>query len=296
MKPAPYVQSIGLALAAIIVVAKGKVEAVAAAPLSKSAVDAELLAKWSASLEQADPNQRSSTLYEISKRGPEASAAVPLVIGPLERDPQASVREAAAYALAGMGPRGKAAVPVLAKALREDPQAGIRQAAAYALAEMGPRAKAAVSALAKALREDPVPTVRGSAARALGYLASEANPAVPALIRALGDKAAYQLEEGVEESESQNRVCDAAARALGRLKASQAVPALTGLLGDGETQGSSAAMDALGEMGSEAKAAVPALIKALKTTAPSLRRHALAALGQIGPDAAEAVPAPHRTA
>jgi len=255
MKPVPYALLVGAALAMIPVgVNDDDTKGEAGTHRPKEPVGAALLAKWSTALKRVDPHQRASTLYEIAQFGPKANAAVPLAKGLLKSDPTAAVREMAAFALG----------------------------------EMGPRAKDAGPDLINALSEDPAPSVRGSAARALGHLAAEAVTAVPALIRALDDKTAYLHGDGPFYDPS--CVCNDAAKALGRLKASDAVPALAGQLSDSRPHVSRAAAKALGGIGPEAKAAVPALIKALKNPNQWACQSAIEAIGRIGPAAAEAVP------
>jgi hypothetical protein len=83
------------------------------------------------------------------------------------------------------------------------------------------------------------------------------------------------------DSSAQNR--SNAAKALGTLgeAAKTAVPALTGLMDDKDVQVSQAAIEALGAIGPEARPAIPKLIQMLEEKEVSTRIYASSALGKI---------------
>jgi len=93
-------------------------------------------------------------------------------------------RPKAAWALRQIGPDAKAAVPLLIEALK-DPNEELRREAATALGFIAYEAKEAIPALIAAA-EDPSPRVRFSAIGALGALCP-GKEAIPTFIRALGD-------------------------------------------------------------------------------------------------------------
>src|SRR5688572_10218513 len=69
----------------------------------------------------------------------------------------------------------------------------------------------------------------------------------------------------------------------------KAVPALVGVLKDGESKTRGQAAYALALIGPPAKEAVDELVRALNDEEPSLRAQAAFALGKIGPEAGPAV-------
>jgi len=198
-----------------------------AASLGRIGSEAELAVPALASALQAgrgDSELRMATIEALSRFGPEAGAAVPLVIGALAdscppvaqravqsvpafgsaavpglietlKHPSRQVRLNAAEALGLIGPDAQAAVPALIEALADvDTATGFY--AEEPLERIGP---AAVNHLIAALRDDRA-VVRGAAARILGRLGGDAKPAVGALTAALKDpdefvrsQAAYAL-------------------------------------------------------------------------------------------------------
>jgi HEAT repeat protein len=154
-----------------------------------------------------------------------------------------------------------------------DRDPSVRRKAASALVDLGPEARAAVPALTKAL-SDKDTYVRRFAAQALGKIGAPARSAVPALTKALKDE--------------KKEVAEAAAEALGQIRSVQ------GLADTVKDKGADVsvrrkAIEALADLGPQAKSAVPVLINALKDR--EVRVQAAEALGAIGPDAKEAIPA-----
>ena len=84
----------------------------------------------------------------------------------------------------------------------------------------------------------------------------------------------------------------AAADALGKIgpEAKAAAPELAALLQDSDSNVSEAALTALAQIGTEAKLAVPVLTKLLKNEDRRVRLRAFQALCTIGPTAREALP------
>jgi HEAT repeat protein len=136
-----------------------------------------------------------------------------------------------------------------------------------------------LEALAQGLN-DPDIVARRSAIDVLETLGPAGAPAAPALVKALGDRDRF--------------VRWSAARTLGKMApaaARDAVPALTGLLHDGDMGVRLAVAGALERYGPDAKEAVPALAEALTARDAQTRLAALVALDAIGPDARSAIPA-----
>lgn len=154
--------------------------------------------------------------------------------------------------------------------------------------------------------------VRLDAAEDLGLIGAEARAAVPSLVEALHDpegKVRVHAAEALARldpaggtdwqtvlraglKERAGSVRRAAAEALGNLgtDARAAVPALAEALTDPDLRVRWAVADALGQLGPPARAAVPALVEALSDPELPIRIAALDALGWIGADARSAVP------
>jgi HEAT repeat protein len=175
------------------------------------------------------------------------------------KDPDSDVRRAAAKGLAEMGPDAKSAAPALLAALKNDKDLFVRRFAAQALGDVGADAKTAVPALAAALKEDGKKELAEAAITSLGKMGA---PAVPPLMDAVKNKTSPPKKE----------------------KGKKGPPASdpTALL-------RTKAIEALGNIGPEAKPAVPVLIEALRDA--SVRSEAAVALGNIGPGARDAVSA-----
>lgn len=119
-----------------------------------------------------------------------AEAVGPLIEAVEDKSYGSRFRRAhAAFALSKIGPPAKAAIPVLLESLVEEfeprpPQANVHANAYCALSQIG---SAAVPALIKALN-DPNVYVQVGAARALEMMGPpDANPAIPALTEAAND-------------------------------------------------------------------------------------------------------------
>ena len=281
------------------------------------------LQKLISSLSAAQPEERAAAAQTLGHMvGPQARAAIPHLIGLLERDSNAMVRSRAAEALGHLGESDKGVVAPLAKALA-DVDLQVRVASAAALGSVGPRAAEAVPALARAL-EDPDLLVRLEAAAALGKMGPAVSEAVSALERVLktrptapnpsdphgspprddvrlrelaahalgqaghGANADVVLIETLEDPEPDVR--EAAVHALGVMgpaHADHAVPALRRVLQD-ETE-AAVRISAIFSLRSMGSASVTALAEALGDSDPRVRWWAAMTLRYLGPPAKEAV-------
>lgn len=219
-------------------------------------------------LQDVRADVRFGAVIALQEIGPEAEAAIPALAAALN-DSQDNIRHNAGGALIGIG---RPAVPVLTNALKH-PEVRVRRIAVRDLADIGPDAALAISELTEALR-DADSEVREHAAEALGSIGPEAGPAVPSLIEALND-----------DVESVRRE---AAEALGWIgpEAREAIPALSEIAKD--SQIGRWAIDTLASMGNQA---VPALIQTLMHSDPGIRRQTVEALRQMGSEAKAAIPA-----
>jgi HEAT repeat protein len=120
--------------------------------------------------------------------------------------------------------------------------------------------------------KDPERDVRAAAAGALGTTKPDPESVIPDLVACL-------------RSEPDRR-CLAAAYALEAL-GEPAVPALIGLLKEGDVKVRWAAVSALSGIGPGAKAAVPALVEALRVPDREARERVAEALAGVGPEAVE---------
>ena len=193
------------------------------------------------------------------------AAAVPALVGALQKEDNLPLRKEVIDSLGSIGPTAKAAVPALVAELKDD-HVQLRKSAAEALGQIGPAAKSAIPRLVAAL-EDEDDETREWAADALGYIGPAA---VQLFVVALKDK----------------RIGLLAARALAGIgsSAESAIPALVAALKHGAAKKMRWwAIDALGNIGPAAESAIPAIAKALKHRDGSIRSCAARALGQIGP-------------
>jgi len=197
----------------------------------------------------------------------------------------------AALTLGRMGPRAKDTVPALVGALN-DPHPHVAEAAASALKRIAATTSSASEA------PTPVPTPRPVESPAVIDLmdmlrhedASRRRIAVVALgdARSVGRDAIPELVEGLEDKDEAVR--REAARALGKIGATAAVPSLVVALSDApDDLVRASAAEALGRIGSRATVAIPALIAALKHADDGVCEAAACALVKIGLPAAPAL-------
>ena len=151
----------------------------------------------------------------------------------------------AIIALGDLGDEAKTALPNMILLLKDNAQ-DVRFFAAMALGRVGAAAVPGVTGLL----HDTNATVRAIAAQALGRIGPNANQSIPELKPLIQDTNAAVRTEVV--------------LALGRIEKEIAVPMLVDLLSRNVTDVREAAFDALGEMGSAARAALPALTEILR--------------------------------
>jgi HEAT repeat protein len=146
-------------------------------------------------LKSGDESEREDAINALGEIGPDAAAAVPVVIEAIKED---ALCWAAVEALGEI--KGKEAMQALSKALLNDTDVGVRMRAAMSLAKISDRES--VPTLINALR-DRDEMVRSGAVEALGAIGDQT--IVPALNEALKDSSQY--------------VRQAATKALERVKA-----------------------------------------------------------------------------
>jgi HEAT repeat protein len=257
---------------------------------------ADIVPALIAALKDEKPEVRQRAAEALSWIGEPAREAMPALAAAIE-DEEEKVAIAACQALAHLGGHGVAQALFAALRSKREP---VAQAAVVALWQMGPAAKSVVPALVTLLKDSPKetervravllalgpvavphlsaalkdeePAVRQTAAELLAAIGPVAREAVPALTDGLKDTApAVQL---------------AAAVALTRIdstRAREAVPLLA------DAVDNAAAIQALADMGTEARAAVPPLIAALKHKEKAIREGARRALASIGAPAVHAL-------
>ena len=241
-----------------------------------------------APIQEADTQQDPGTAENALGEGVDKSLEAQKLIGVFnDENARMDERETAVLQLGRLKPIPAVAIQALAAAM-ESPERTLQFSAGDALRDIGQKAiPVLVSILDKSTNSD----ARISASRALedlallGLLSGEEAPrVVPVLIEMLND-------ENVQ-------VAIAATKILRRIgpDARAAAPALLRLLGDESNAAlASRAASALGGIGSVTDAIVPALMGATISTIPDVRVSAVEALGDIGPDARAALPALIRT-
>ncbi len=210
--------------------------------------------------------------------GPEAKAAVPLLIQALQ-DPDSRLRMQVVSALAAVAP-DSAAVRTALKDSLADQDSWVRLLAAARLRQISPPEdlEVVVDTLVELLAV-PLPGLSASAAWELGQIGPRAKPAVPLLARALKHPSSQLRENAVY-----------ALAAIGE-GSEVAVPILLEALDDTNHLVRLSTVQALEEFGPAARAAVPRLIEALKDGSESLRGKAALALGAIRAEPETVVPA-----
>jgi HEAT repeat protein len=249
-------------------------------------------------LSDSDEQVRLRAAEALVRIAPTSAAALPVLLEGL-KNPSAQVRKAAAEALGDVGPDAVIATPALVKALA-DPDAGVRWAVAEALGRGGTEAVAAVPALEEALKDS---SIRLIAADALGEIGPGAQHAVPALTGLLQDadhntawtaalalvrirpaaaqSAAPLFVEALKSSDPRTR-WDAIWYLQQLPKPELVVTDLVALLKNSEPGVRASVIEALGNIGGEAKSAIPQISQALKDEAANVRIAASQALALIG--------------
>ncbi len=277
-----------------------------------------------------DPRQKA--LQVLSEIGPEAAAAVPLLIEQPDHEKGLESCIRTVNVLGSIGPGAGGAVAAILQELkaRHTSDDGSLHAACYsAMAQIGPEARSAVAFIADRLTEEPAYAWKALMAQTLEKIGPDARAALPTLrltmrtsrydARVQAALALWRIDHQVVEVVSvladelrtgeadppgekssipwSDRARLGAAQALAELgkDSEPAIPALIEALGDPLSSVRAWAADALGRNGAKAGAAVPALTRRLEDHGPSVRHWAATALGQIGRDSLQAVPALRRT-
>jgi HEAT repeat protein len=228
-------------------------------------------------MDDPDTYVRQRAIVAMWEIGPEAKAAVPKLISLLKnKKAPEDLRWCAAIALEQIGPAAQEAVPALVEVLEtEGPQ--LKKGAVVALAELGGNHKEVVPALLKAL-DYPDVSVQAGAAGALAALAGAPETSVPAIVRLVKKYHGWQ-GPGAKDPRL------AFVRTLGGFgcHGKLAVPSLVDILNDEQEDFSLrlTILEALAEIGPEAKAAVPALQALLHVRDPALRSKAREVLKAI---------------
>ena len=192
------------------------------------------------------------------------------------KDDNEMVRGYAAGTLGGDGREAKAAVPALTKMLC-DSSYFARETAADALGKIGPADKTTVPALIDMLY-DEFPRVRISVIGAWQHSAPTPRRPMPPL----SDCSMTMMRTS---GSLPPRHCSKP----GGLKAKDAIPIFSAAMKSSDWAAQISAVNALTELGPEAKTAIPLLIDGLK--APQIRVECVSAIVSMGPEAKAAVPA-----
>jgi HEAT repeat protein len=258
---------------------------------------------------------RRGAAFALGKLGGGAALATSVLVGRLQKDNDASVREAAAFALGEIGPTALTYEPklpqILIAAVQDDKDALVRRSAVLALGSLAGKEAEVFDAVRKAA-SDSSPSVRQNAAFVLGRFGAKALEPLRATLtdddalvirdsanalRGLGKDgrpAVPQLVDCLNKPGLDGETKRAVLGALVKLvdsKDKAAVAALARVLGDTDAEVRINAALVLGNIGGdEAAVAVPVLREALRSGDPAIRSQAAAALNNIGPRAAPALP------
>ncbi len=236
-----------------------------------------------------DPATRNNALTGLRRLGTTAAPAVPSLIELIERD-ELKVNASVIEVFFNVGPAASQAIPMLTKATASE-DAVLRVLAAVALGRIQGEIESAIPVLISALRNDQFAKKRSwevwlpnmhiigydhrmTAAWFLGEIGPPAKDAVPELTNAMQGK---QLWLPV-----------LAARAIWKItgRAGNVLNVLSQTLQNPDEIACVLAVQALGEMGADAKPAVPALLNA-RTNSLYIRRAVNEALKKIDSETAE---------
>jgi HEAT repeat protein len=197
------------------------------------------------------------------------------------KDSDPEVRHHAMIALGAMGADAGDVAPQLAQIMVDDADTVAREKAAQALSKMYPATQAVVSQLGQALGDTNL-AVRLHAAMALAQLGAEARPVIPQLLKALEDK-----ENRTNLDAFPFTIQEEAAVALGRARATEAIPILMGLLQKIDDDPSIKI-----ETHNTGRATAKGKVNNAESTNTVIRDKMVfaKALGDMGPDAKPAVP------
>jgi HEAT repeat protein len=211
---------------------------------------------------------RSFAIVALGKIGPDSEKAVPELAKNLKtKEVQSLVIEA----LGNIGPKAKSAVPDLADLLKESDKE-MKPAIMRALAHMGPDVKQAVPAIGSCLSAEDKETSL-QALDVLAHLGPDAKEAVPDIIALFVD----------EDLKPDNKLRLQAVRTLGKI-GKPAVPHLTKALSNQNRYMKVGVIEALGEIGPDAKEAIRPIQRLASNPDPEIRRAAARAATKIQPN------------
>jgi HEAT repeat protein len=241
----------------------------ATAALGKIVLDRAAVPRLLQSLNSTDSSVTTAVTLALRKVGVEGVG--PLLAEFQRKENTPSARAGAARALGLLGPLAKDAVPVLSGALK-DLAPSMRLVVAVALGKIDPTSQVGVEILDPVLKalKDPKTTYSGrlEAVQILGRIQPR-KAAVPALVQAL--------------SSADYAVRNAATTALRMLGGEAVEPMLAELKPDTKIQVWLVVVQALGNLGPQAKGAVPQLVQSIKKGQdPNLYSALVTALSQIG--------------
>jgi HEAT repeat protein len=217
-----------------------------------------------------DSQLAGAAVVALGQIGADAKKAVPTIMEALNKK---ETRDLAIVALGKIGPDAKDAVPELAKNLKTKE---VQSLVIEALEKIGPQAKSALPDLADLLKESDK-EMKPAIMRALAHMGRDVKQAVPAIGSCLS----------VEDKETSLQALDVLAQ-LGS-DAKDAVPDIIALFVDEDLKpGNRLRSQAVRTLGKIGKPAVPHLTKALNNQNRYMRVGVIEALGEIGPDAKEA--------
>ena len=138
------------------------------------------------------PAVRERVISAMGGMGPEATAALPLLMEAVEREPP-GVALAALDTLGRIGPGAEEAAPILLETLKKGRPAH-RLAATRALGRLGPRGEEAAPTLLSWVSKDGIPhELKAGAAEALGGMPGQAEAAIPPLLELLRSPVATEV-------------------------------------------------------------------------------------------------------
>jgi HEAT repeat protein len=258
-------------------------------------IDPKMLAKAFDTALERDPKSRMAFLVPYEGLGPIGQPAPAPVLAGLD-DSSPDVRKLVLQVLSQFTTGSDQAVPVLLKdAELKAPPSGIKAAkgagpgsALHRAAQSLHPTKAVVPILVKAL-ESQNPDVRQAAVLLLGGVGPDGRSTAPALIAAAKDLLRSPDAEAKDKGPQFSDYATAIARVA---PPGEAVSFLSQAMGSEDPTARSAAVTALGKLGTLGQAAVPILLKALKTAGKPAGRSEAAftaavvqSLGQIAPGA-----------
>jgi HEAT repeat protein len=271
--------------------------------------------------DDVETRRRGATCLQFLYRYPLPDGASPAkeVIAALLKalcDPDEEVRLKSIHTFANFGEASRPAVPLMADLLVNKGQAGkVRQAAARTLLELGPVSKESLSALKKAMN-DSDKVVQIYAATAVAGLERDNQQVLQFLLAFSTDKdkevrwassSAFGnvgvrviplLKDGLKDNGPVVR--DWTVRAfLAIIKKlpeqeqfpADAIPLLINAIHDEDTEVALRAIDAVSQLGSQAKEAIPTIAKRFKDPEWQVREYAIRHVPEFGPAAESAIPA-----